>query len=158
VRAVLPPLRSRREDIAPIVAELLRRRGFDPSGVAGPGLERLLGHGWPGNVRELRNAVDRALALSPGARTFAELRLAVGNAAVESDADALAVRTDLPFAEAKEQLVRAFEQRYLREALARSGGNLSAAARAAGVDRKHLRALARKHGLVPAGAEGEGED
>jgi len=40
------------------------------------------------------------------------------------------------------------ERRYLADVLARTDGNLSAAARESGIDRKHLRTLARKHGLV----------
>jgi DNA-binding NtrC family response regulator len=147
VRVRIPPLRGRREDIAPIVAELLARRGMrEPGAIEGPNLERLFAHDWPGNVRELRNVVDRALALSPGASTFAELRVSVPDASLTAD-DGLAVRTDLPFHEAKELVVSTFERRYLADLLARHEGNLSAAARAAGLDRKHLRRLADQHGL-----------
>lgn len=145
LRVSLPPLRARREDIAPIVAALLRLRGLEPGPVSGPGLDRLFAHDWPGNVRELRNAIDRALALQPTARSFADLRLRVG--APSGEGDPLAVRSELPFAEAKQRVVDAFERRYLDELLARHDGNLSAAARDAGLDRKHLRTLLAKHGL-----------
>ena len=40
------------------------------------------------------------------------------------------------------------ERRYLTDLLARTSNNLSAAARDSGIDRKHLRTLARKHGLI----------
>lgn len=143
----LPSLRERREDIAPIVAELLRRRGLAAQPVDGPGLQRLCAHDWPGNVRELRNVIDRAVALSPGAERFDQLRLALG--AAETNPDPLAVRTDLPFAEAKAAVIEALERRYLGELWADSDGNLSAAARRAGLDRKHLRTLLRRHGLLP---------
>src|SRR5207253_2950053 len=74
----LPALRSRREDLPPIVRELLKRRGIDdPGPIDGPGFDRLRAHSWPGNVRELRNVIDRALTLSPGARTFRELKISV---------------------------------------------------------------------------------
>ena len=53
----------------------------------------------------------------------------------------------LPFKEAKAQVVDAFEREYIEALLKRHEGNLSAAARAAEVDRKHLRELLRKHGL-----------
>jgi transcriptional regulator with PAS, ATPase and Fis domain len=144
VRVTLPPLRARREDIPPIVGELLRRRGFETGNVEGENLDLLMAHGWPGNVRELRNAVERALALSPTAKSFAELRIALAPRAADEE---LAVRADLPYAEAKEQILQAFERRYLTDLLARSGGNLSAASRESGVDRKHLRSLVKKHGL-----------
>ena len=148
LRVVLPPLRDRREDIAPIVAAMLRGRGLEVplAEISGANLERLMAHDWPGNVRELRNVVDRAVALAPGAQSFAELRLAVAPHA--GSAEALTVRSDLTFAEAKQQLLAAFEGRYLRDVLARCEGNISAASREASVDRKHLRTLLRRHGLL----------
>ncbi len=70
----------------------------------------------------------------------------------------LTPRTDLPFAEAKQTVIDHFERHYLRDVLTRSGGNLSEAARQAGVDRKHFRTLARRHGLLPAMEEQENEE
>jgi DNA-binding NtrC family response regulator len=151
VRLRLPPLRSRREDLPRLVTELLRGRGLDDPAPSGPGLERLIAHAWPGNVRELRNVLDRALALAPGARRFADLAIRVDPASAALDDDGAAVRTDLPFADAKALVVHAFERRYLADLLAKAGGNLTAAARAADLDRKHLRTLARRHGLVDGG-------
>jgi transcriptional regulator with PAS, ATPase and Fis domain len=141
----LPPLRNRREDIALIVTDLLRRRGFDPNGIEGPGLDRLRSHRWPGNVRELRNVIDRAIVLSPGARTFGELKISLESAV--GLGEVLGVRTDLPFKDAKESVLEVFERTYLRELMARHRDNLSAAARDADVDRKHWRTLLKKHGL-----------
>ena len=86
----LPPLRARREDLPMLVDELLRRRGFDVGAVRGENLDRLKGQRWPGNVRELRNVLERALVLSPGARSFGELRLRVG---VAAPGDELPART-----------------------------------------------------------------
>jgi DNA-binding NtrC family response regulator len=149
VTVTLPPLRARREDLAPLVAELLKRRGFDAGAVGGENLARLTAHAWPGNVRELRNVIDRALALSPQARTFAELRLRV----TAGPDDALAVRTDLPFKEAKEAVTDAFERAYLKSMHEKHGGNISAAAREAQVDRKHWRTLLQAHGLAVADGE-----
>ncbi|MCA9698472.1 MAG: sigma-54-dependent Fis family transcriptional regulator, partial [Myxococcales bacterium] len=157
LRVGLPPLRSRREDLPMTIRELLTRRGFYGGAgserdvvIAGSNLERLIGYAWPGNVRELRNVLDRALALSPGARSFADLRLSLpGDPQGRSDDGELAVRTDLPYAEAKQELLDRFEARYLGELMQRCDGNISAGAREAGLDRKHLRTLLRKHGLVP---------
>jgi len=153
VRVTLPPLRTRREDLAVIARELLRSRGFVDDKPAGPGLDRLISHGWPGNVRELRNILDRAIALAPGARRFAELAIRIDPSA--APAGELAVRADLPYAEAKAALLHDFERRYVADLLARTDGNLSAASRASGVDRKHLRALARRHGLLDDGVGGD---
>ncbi|MEO7735392.1 MAG: sigma 54-dependent Fis family transcriptional regulator [Kofleriaceae bacterium] len=147
VRVGLPPLRTRREDLAILVRELLRRRGLADDVPAGANLDRLIAHGWPGNVRELRNVIDRAIALAPGAQRFADLVIRI-DPAQPIAGDGLAVRSDLPYAEAKALVLHELERRYLADVLARCDGNLSAASRASGIDRKHLRSLARRHGLV----------
>jgi DNA-binding NtrC family response regulator len=148
VRVTLPPLRARREDIAMIVAELMRRRGLEPGGVHGPNLDVLYARDWPGNVRELRNLVDRAIALSPGATAFADLRLAPRSGPSDEPQPSAGIRADLPYAEAKQAVLHDFERRYLRDVLVRCDGNISATARATGLDRKHLRTLLRRHGLI----------
>jgi DNA-binding NtrC family response regulator len=149
VRVGLPPLRTRREDLAILVRELLRRRGFADEAPGGANLDRLIAHGWPGNVRELRNVIDRAIALAPGAQRFADLVIRSDPAQHEAAAgDGLAVRSDLPYAEAKALVLHELERRYLADVLARTDHNLSAASRESGIDRKHLRTLARKHGLI----------
>jgi DNA-binding NtrC family response regulator len=154
LRVLLPPLRARREDLAPTIRELLTRRGFghnpdssDQRTISGDNLERLIAYSWPGNVRELRNVLDRALALSPEARRFDQLRISLPGDATRED-DELLVRTQLPYAQAKQLLLDGFEARYLRELLIRNDGNISAAGREAQLDRKHLRTLLRKHGLI----------
>jgi DNA-binding NtrC family response regulator len=74
---------------------------------------------------------------------------ATSSAAAQDERDAVSLRADctLPWKEAKEQLVDAFEAAYFRRLLARSQGNVSSVARAAGIDRKHLYTLMKKHGL-----------
>jgi two-component system, NtrC family, response regulator HydG len=149
VRVGLPPLRTRREDLAILVRELLRRRGFADEAPSGANLDRLIAHGWPGNVRELRNVIDRAIALAPGAQRFADLVIRIDPSQHDVAAgDGLAVRSDLPYTEAKALVLHELERRYLADVLARTHGNLSAASRESGIDRKHLRTLARKHGLI----------
>ncbi len=66
----LPPLRERREDIAPIASQfceqLTHRNGLPTKTFSPPALERLAHFDWRGNVRELRNVVERLLILSEG--------------------------------------------------------------------------------------------
>ncbi|RPH70128.1 MAG: GAF domain-containing protein [Myxococcaceae bacterium] len=66
----LPPLRERREDVAPLAETLLeqlaRRTGKPARRITPEALSRLEGHDWPGNVRELANVLERALILGPG--------------------------------------------------------------------------------------------
>lgn len=147
VRIKLPALRERREDIAPIVSAMLAHRGFPSSSIKGPNLDRLMAHDWQGNVRELRNMIDRAVALSPGATTFAQLRLSLRPSSQAGFP--LSVRTDLPYSEAKQRLLQVFEETYLRDVFERVDGNISAMAREVQLDRKHLRSLLRRNGILP---------
>jgi transcriptional regulator with GAF, ATPase, and Fis domain len=66
----LPPLRERREDVAPLaealLEELARRTGKLARRLTPEALSRLDGHDWPGNVRELANVLERALILATG--------------------------------------------------------------------------------------------
>ncbi|HZJ55583.1 MAG TPA: sigma 54-interacting transcriptional regulator [Myxococcaceae bacterium] len=66
----LPPLRERREDVAPLAETLLeqlaRRTGKPARRLTPEALSRLEAHDWPGNVRELANVLERALILAPG--------------------------------------------------------------------------------------------
>ena len=70
VEVTVPPLRQRREEILPLARRFLaffaraaRRAAPELSPEAG---RALLAYPWPGNVRELRNAIERAVILSPG--------------------------------------------------------------------------------------------
>ena len=69
----------------------------------------------------------------------------------EEPTPSLGIRTDLPFKEAKGQLVEMFEREYIEDLMRRHRMNLSAAAREAQIDRKHLRELIRKYDLDPRG-------
>ncbi|NOJ52304.1 MULTISPECIES: helix-turn-helix domain-containing protein, partial [Myxococcus] len=57
------------------------------------------------------------------------------------------ISLDLPFKEAKDRIIEGFERDYLRALIDRCEGNVSRAAREAGIDRVYLRKLLRKHGL-----------
>jgi two-component system response regulator HydG len=64
----------------------------------------------------------------------------------------------LPFAQAKELAVRAFEHQYLTSALERGGENVSAAALASGLDRSNFRRLLKQHGIARAAGGGGGDE
>ncbi len=68
----IPPLRDRRDDIAPLTRHFLRQlsTGGVPPILAPDALPKLTAHNWPGNVRELRNVIERALAYSPPPRVL----------------------------------------------------------------------------------------
>jgi DNA-binding NtrC family response regulator len=66
----VPPLRERREDVAPLAAQFIaayaEQNGRAIEGLSNDALEALEGYEWPGNVRELRNAIERAVVLARG--------------------------------------------------------------------------------------------
>jgi len=157
----LPPLRERREDIEPLANHILQRAGFNRDGDDGlrleqvprAFLERLRSHDFPGNVRELVNILHRAVSLAPDGRIPTTLE--IEGAAASKQASRSPAHSGggafggLPgFKEAKQSWVAEFEEEYLSRLWQDSGGNISAAARRSGLDRKHLRQLLRKYGLV----------
>jgi DNA-binding NtrC family response regulator len=142
IRVSVPPLRERGSDIPLLTHHFMQAfgQGLD---VTPEDMAKLQRHAWPGNVRELRNVVERACLLSRGNT------INIDDALVHEAAPALGIRTDLPFKEAKGQLVDMFERKYIDDLMRKHKMNLSAAAREAQIDRKHLRELIRKYGLDP---------
>ena len=150
IRVSVPPLRERGSDIPLLVNHFVNLfSNENPLHVAPEDMARIQRHSWPGNVRELRNVIERACLLSSGNS------INIDDALVDEVAPALGIRTDLPFKEAKGQLVERFEREYIEDLMRRHKMNLSAAAREAQIDRKHLRELIRKYGLDPRRAPNE---
>ncbi len=165
VPVTTPPLRERREDV-PLLAKLFLARCGARNGIGTPrlsaaALEVLLEHTWPGNVRELANVIEAAALLSrDGTLDAAQVRAVMSAPASkpvvlrEAEVAAPAGLSWLvdrgsslpPLKEARD----ACERAYLEEALRRSDGNVSAAARLAGRNRTDLHDLLKKHGLSSA--------
>ena len=141
----LPPLRHRPEDIGALAAHFL-----DQFGVQGETRAELLGResvarmqraAWPGNVRELRNYLERCAVM--------QAPLPTGKAADEPAGGELSLDVTLPYSQAKRRVLDQFERRYLTALLDRHGGQVSKAARAAGMDRVYVYKLLQRHGLKP---------
>jgi transcriptional regulator with GAF, ATPase, and Fis domain len=154
VPVVVPPLRSRREDIQPLVEGFVEQaRKRDPAAqniTMSPGtLAALSAHDWPGNVRELRNVLDRAIYIATaGGESEARLvDLPVTPSAASSSGSAMTFDPASTYREVREKFESDFERSYVSWLLGRHNGNISAAAREARMDRKHLYDLARRHGL-----------
>jgi DNA-binding NtrC family response regulator len=147
---VVPPLRDRREDVAPIAEAIASRLGERPEQrltLDRAALRALADADWPGNVRQLENAVARgwARALAEGARRIGPEH----------------VFPDRPCAGAGEldpvgyqEATRRFQGRLLEETLIGCGWNVSEAARRLELSRSHLNELIRAHGLVRKRGEG----
>jgi len=146
----IPPLRARREDIPALVRHMLARTRGAAGLVPGPRtLEWLMQHDWPGNVRELRNLLERAAYMSAatGSRELLLPSLPSGGSGERAEDPVFTFSVDEPYRDARARVESEFERRYVAWLLSKHGGNLSAAARAVQMDRKHLHVLARKHGL-----------
>jgi DNA-binding NtrC family response regulator len=107
-------------------------------------LDKVTRYAWPGNVRQLRNYIERCVALDNP-----DLLPNPDTSPPESmeQAAEVAIDTSQPLKLAREQCVTNFERRYLEALLAEHNDNVTAAARAAEVDRIHFYRLLWKHGL-----------
>jgi two-component system response regulator HydG len=143
----LPPLRSRGEDLLLLAHHLLRKHGTrlgkPELRFASDAVEALSAYAFPGNIRELENAVERAVIMTNGDTVRAEAFPAQLRRA--SSRPRLRAVTDLSFPDARAR----FERSYLEQVLQDSGGNLSQAARRAGMDRSNFRRLLDRHGVRP---------
>lgn len=131
----IPPLRDRREDIAPLIAYFLRREsrrlavnnelGLDPA------VEDILqAYSWPGNLRQLQNVVARALILAEDGRvTLSDLppEITMANSRDFSETFAESASGSL-----REQ-VRQFEAHLIRKAITEHNGDRQTAAKRLGI-------------------------
>ena len=136
VHIALPPLRERKEDIAPLAQMFLERfalkyhrplTGLTPEAAA-----MLTENRWSGNIRELGNCIEKAVILSEG------------NVLTANDIQLEAAR---PAGKTIKAASEAEEERLVREAMERTDGNISAAAKMLGVSRPTLYAKLKKYGL-----------
>lgn len=146
----LPPLRSRDGDI-PLLAREFLRRFMKPKGdlssvreLSASAMDLLCRYPWPGNVRELQNVIERAAVLADGPHIgSAHLPERLRRMGADDSGPAEAAS----FKHAKQAAVTTFERSFLLELLKRHDGHMGHAAREAGVDRKTIERMVKKHGL-----------
>jgi transcriptional regulator with GAF, ATPase, and Fis domain/tetratricopeptide (TPR) repeat protein len=134
----VPPLRERAQDIPLLVDYFLKKHAADKgTKVTRGAMARLVGFGWPGNVRQLENEVRRALVLGDGAIDVAELSadVARGGPAGKAAGSDLRSRVD------------ALEAELVAEALVKTRGNQTKAARALGLSRFGLQKMMKRLGI-----------
>ena len=151
VRIEMPPLRRRKEDIPLLLKRFLEEyygekaleyvADFDRT------LKAFMIHDWPGNVRELKNVVE--LASYSGKKPFdLAAFLTMGHlTARAAESPEPVYSADRPFKDAKQDLVTSFERGYIEDLLRKHGGNVSKAAREAGIERAYLQRLIEKHAV-----------
>lgn len=146
VRASVPPLRQRVEDVPGLIKHVLEQHGAKGAWrrVNRSTLERLLRYDWPGNVRELRNAVAVALALSEEGEPL-DIAGALGLKALKGKAiEATAVRA---YHDAKRDALTHFERAYFKQLHDATNGNVAEISRRTGLQRTHVRKYLRMHGF-----------
>jgi transcriptional regulator with GAF, ATPase, and Fis domain len=142
-------------DLRQMVLEESSKRGHHGEGehftITRDAMHKLQAYPWPGNVRELKNTIERAVSLAdqtelgmhdllPASQKTPPVVFPGGTAEQFVD-------NEIPFKDAKQKVVDAFEAQYLKAVLDKHGDNISRSARAAGLTRYHLRELAKRYGL-----------
>ena len=136
----MPPLRERREDILLLIQTLQERLGEAVTPLPPAAAQSFMQHSWPGNIRELRNAVHRYLVLG-------DLPEVSDNTTQDNAAPAQAMplfNTDGSFRDEKLRVIMEFEREFLTKIWNQSE-NITKAAKNAGISRKQMRELLRKH-------------
>jgi NtrC-family two-component system response regulator AlgB len=154
IALTVPPLRERREDIVPLAQHYLRyfeahqgRPGLSFSARCTDGVQR---YPWPGNLRELRNAVERAVILSPSnVLELEDLGLEPGASGAASEADGAAPRGNRSATPALGEnfSVAEIEREHIARVVARAP-SLEAAAQILAIDSTTLQRKRKRYGLA----------
>ena len=154
----VPALRERPEDI-PLLADYFlstywvrhRRKGAPFPRLTDAALRTLCSHPWRGNVRELQNVIEHvAVVVEPGAEIRPEDLQLTGEptpTAGSNPASLISTLLEESYHAARDRVIAQFERQYLTWLVNRASGNMSKAARIAGVDRTTLYRLMERHGL-----------
>jgi transcriptional regulator with PAS, ATPase and Fis domain len=141
LRISIPPLRERLEDLPLLVRHtwsVLSKRTGSRAVLSPTAMSQLGAYDWPGNVRELQNVLASVMVSGPQRGVIGPRGLP--NHLTRSSA----VSSRASLADAR----REFDERYVRAALARSGGRAVVAARELGLSRQGLRKLTARLGLA----------
>ena len=141
---VVPPLRSRKDDITSLADYFLAKYNKiyrkNVQRLSTPAINMLRSYHWPGNVRELENMIERAVIRSTSSDINAiDLPPSLQTAAATGSESLLPDRSQAPdMATPMEVLTNAFESELITSALKRTRGNMSAAARELGTTLRKL--------------------
>jgi two-component system, NtrC family, response regulator AtoC len=166
ISLVIPPLRQRRSEIAPLaqafIAQACRDAGRHHVPITSDAMRQLEGHDWPGNVRELRNVIERAVTLCTGPAIdlhhLPPPELTFGASSVEStqratvpaplDGSTTFEAAPLGLHDAARRAAQSIERRRIAEAMDRCGGNQTRAAQLLRISRRTLVARLTEYGFA----------
>ena len=141
VAVTVPPLRERRDDIAPLAAHFCARIGRELGRpvlyIADDAMDVLRAYAWPGNVRELGNVIERGVALATGDTIE---RDDLPEELFETAARGVPVAAGVGYHESVVDAKRAI----LRQALEAEGGHQTRAARRLGLTQPYMARLLKK--------------
>jgi DNA-binding NtrC family response regulator len=153
VEVRMPPLRERRSDLPLLLRHFLAKLASRPGGkikrLSAEAEALLLAYDYPGNIRELQNVLQRAVLLAEGPvieprhlpETLRELRPLLPQLSQEEETAASGFRS------AKQRVVERFERDYITHCLQDARGNISQAAKAAGIDYKNFYTKMQQYGI-----------
>ena len=140
ITVAIPPLRERRPDVPLLIDHFVKKHaGSAPVRFTKAALDRLAEHAWPGNVRQLENEIRRAIVLSDGTIELGHLSPEVAG---EGPAQARDLGLDV------RARIDALEADLVREAMRRTGGNQTHAARLLGLSRFGLQKMIKRLALA----------
>ncbi|MCA9112272.1 MAG: sigma-54-dependent Fis family transcriptional regulator, partial [Planctomycetaceae bacterium] len=142
----LPPLRDRGDDVillASAFLKTLQRGNSRITGLSDEVIDCFRRYRWPGNIRELRNVIERSVALSRTETVQLSDLPRPMREAEESTSRPVSVLAEI----SREEALDNADQSYLTALLEKHKGNISQAARQAGLSRQGMHKLLSRHGL-----------
>ena len=141
----VPPLRERREDIPRLCEHLLARIGEEggvpPKRLSPAALKNLMTHRWPGNVRQLRNALETATLVGQGDT------IEPGDLPPEVAREVIPPSSPEPIPLPASRTLTEIERDAIRDALAKTGGNKTRAAKLLGIGLRTLHRKVKEYGI-----------
>ncbi len=154
VSVTMPSLRDIPEDI-PLIANYFLKKYSEKYGKPGmtfshDAIKCLISQRWPGNVRQLENTVKRAVLLAESDEICSADIPTEEGSEPESRSTVFPCFENLPYKDAKSEVISMFTRRYIAQALRKTKGNVTAAANLVGLERQALQRILRKYGIKSA--------
>ena len=154
VSVTMPSLRDIPEDI-PLIANYFLKKysekyNKDSMSFSNDAVKCLVSQRWPGNVRQLENTVKRAVLLAESSEICSADIPPQEGSEPSTQPSGMPCFENLPYKDAKSEVISFFTTRYLARALEKTKGNVTAAAGLVGLERQALQRILRKYGIKSA--------